>query len=118
LEGSSEYFLNVPFTVCTGPERYDDLDHRILRKRWSVISGVRVKFSGKQPETISTADFRDVYGLYSRSDASLRHAVFLDFLHDLPWMEVLILLAFILLWWVGRLIAAVSVWIGKGFSRQ
>lgn len=118
LESADSEFrsMTLPVTLCTDPLHYDEANPQTLRRAWRHIKALRVKFSDEEVKEIPTSSLHDLTDLFVRSDMVLSRAVFWELVRDTWIIEAAVLIAFTTLWWVGRLTAALILWIRRGFA--
>jgi hypothetical protein len=109
----------LPMTICTDPDLFDDPNRRALERGWADIESLKVEYdhNPRDVETFTPTSKTGDTDLYVRAELRFQRAVFLDLLKDqVPALEGVVIVLAVVVWWVGRLVAAVANWVRRGFA--
>ena len=108
--------IGLPAIICTEPSAYDDPQRRALERSWMRLTSVSVKLADKRVQTFQTAALHGSTDLLVKSDMTFERVAFWSLVRDFWMLEVAVVVAFGVIWWIGRLTAAVILWVCRGFT--
>ena len=116
VEGLSR--IDPPETLCTNALTSEDSRLQALKRDWHLLTSLQVRFPDNVVRVVSTSSSKGVPALFTQSDVAFRRVVRSELLKESGMLEIAVIIAFFALWWIGRLTAALGLWVRRGFVER